>query len=200
MQNNSGGGGIYNALELLQRQLTAGGVSEADQGALVARLFGGARSGSTAMMMYNNLPGLAQKTSQIDKNGTTTKLMKDWATYTATADFQLKKLDATVHNLGISFGTDLLPVLAEGVRFTEFLEPQGFGHRAGHRDHGGSRSGHGRLPQASVPLLERCNLHGHPGLPQPDSRAERRGRQPRPDGRGPLNDDGRRYATGRCAA
>jgi hypothetical protein len=116
LRDNSGGGGIYNALNLLHKDLTAGGLSPAMQAAMISRSFGGGRMGSTIEMMYNNIGGLGQKTRQIDKNGSVSNLMKDWNAETQTFDFQLKKLGGTVETFGTQFGKALLPPLTEGVK------------------------------------------------------------------------------------
>ena len=48
--------------------------------------------------------------------------MQDWAAETATLDFQLKRLGATLETIGTQFGKDVLPVVTEGVKlFTDFL-------------------------------------------------------------------------------
>ena len=116
LRDNSGGGGIYNALNLLHKDLTAGGLSPAMQAAMISRSFGGGKMGSTIEMMYNNVGGLGAKTQQIDKNGTQKKLLQDWNAETQTLDFQLKKLGSTVETLGTQFGTKLIPVLTAGAK------------------------------------------------------------------------------------
>ncbi len=56
LRNNSGAGGIYNALELLKRSLSAGGLSPELQGDLIARAFGGGRMGTSIMQLYRTCP------------------------------------------------------------------------------------------------------------------------------------------------
>ena len=122
LRDNSGAGGIYNALNLLKTHLQAGGLSQPVQADLISRAFGGGRMGTTIEQMYANLPQLASKTAQIDKNGTTSKLMQDWDQKTQTLDFQLKRLGATVETLGTQFGNALLPPLTEAIKlFTDML-------------------------------------------------------------------------------
>lgn len=116
LRNNAGGGGIANALGLLHRTLSGSGLSPEMQAATISRAFGGGRMGSTIAMMYNNVPGLAAKTGQIDKNGTNAKLTADWNAETKTLDFQLKKLGGTVETLGTQFGLVLIPPLTEGLK------------------------------------------------------------------------------------
>lgn len=121
LRNNSGGGGIYNALNLLHQHLS--GLSPEMQAAMISRSFGGGRMGTTVEMMYNNIAGLGQKTGQIDRNSTSSRFNSDWATTTKTMTFQLHALDAEVHTLGISFGTALLPPLTKVVgAFTDLLK------------------------------------------------------------------------------
>ena len=73
LRDNSGAGGIYNALNLLKTHLNAGGLSQPVQADLISRAFGGGRMGTTIEQMYANLGQLASKTQQIDKNGTTSR-------------------------------------------------------------------------------------------------------------------------------
>ena len=116
LRNNSGGGGIYNALDLLKTDLTRGGVSPAMQAAMISRSFGGGRMGSTIQMMYNNIGGLGQKTQQIDKNGNPAQLTKDWAATTQTLEFQWKRFTGTMQTFGTTMGTAVLPVLTTGLK------------------------------------------------------------------------------------
>jgi TP901 family phage tail tape measure protein len=120
LRNNSGAGGIYNALELLHSHLQ--GLSPEAQSALLSRAFGGGRMGTSIMQLYGNLPALSAKSTQIDKNATNKKFMQDWSATTATLDFQLKRLGDTFETLGTKFGTAVLPTVTKGIKlFTDFL-------------------------------------------------------------------------------
>jgi TP901 family phage tail tape measure protein len=122
LRNNSGAGGIYNALNLLHSTLTQGGLSPEAQSALLSRAFGGGRMGTSIMQLYSNLPALAAKSGQIDKGSTNKKFMSDWAATTATLNFQLHRLGAELETLGTAFGKDVLPYVTDGIKiFTDFL-------------------------------------------------------------------------------
>ncbi len=121
LRDNSGAGGIYNALELLHKQLA--GMSPEAQSALIARAFGGGRMGTSIMQLYSNLPALEAKSGQIDKGSTNKKFTEDWAATTKTLTFQLHALDSEIHKIGISFGETLLPPLTKVVHvFTDLLK------------------------------------------------------------------------------
>jgi len=122
LRDNSGQGGIFNALALLKKQLTQGGLSPEMQAAMISRSFGGGRMGTTIEMMYNNVGGLGAKSTQIDKNSTNKKFTQDWNAETKTLDFSLKQLGGTIHTLGTSMGTALIPPLVIGLKlFTGIL-------------------------------------------------------------------------------
>lgn len=123
LRNNSGKGGIYNALALLHAHLAGSGMSPDMTTALLSRAFGGGRMGTSIEAMYNNIPGLGQKSGQIDRNATTKRYMADWVATTKTLKFQLHELGGEVETLGIQFGTKLLPFLTTGVHdFTDLLQ------------------------------------------------------------------------------
>ena len=93
------------------------------QGALISRAFGGGRMGTTMMQLYSTVGGLGSKTTKINQNATTSKFMKDWKAETATLDFQLHKLGATIETLGTKFGQKLIPPLTKVVgMFTNMLK------------------------------------------------------------------------------
>lgn len=74
------------------------------------------------MQMYDNVPGLEQKRSQINKNATGAKFNQDWIDTTKTLAFQMHRLDGEVHTLGISFGKELLPPVTKVIEgFTDLL-------------------------------------------------------------------------------
>jgi TP901 family phage tail tape measure protein len=120
LRNNSGKGGIYNALELLHTHLQ--GLSPETQSALLSRAFGGGRMGTSIMQLYGNLPALGAKSGQINKGATNKKFMSDWAQTTETLNFQLHRLGAELETIGTKFGTAVLPAVTKGVKlFTDFL-------------------------------------------------------------------------------
>lgn len=123
LRTNKGGGGIYNAMELLHRTLTKAGLTAQMQGAMISRSFGGGRMGTTIEMLYNSLPTLKKKADKIEKTGTSSRFMKDWTKEQATLDFQLKKLGVTIETIGTKFGTKLIPPLTKAVElFTDMLK------------------------------------------------------------------------------
>lgn len=120
LRDNSGKGGIYNALELLHSHLQ--GLSPEAQSALLSRAFGGGRMGTSIMQLYGNLPALGAKSNQIQRNATDKKFMSDWAQTTQTLNFQLHRLGAELETLGTDFGKDVLPTVTKGISlFTDFL-------------------------------------------------------------------------------
>jgi hypothetical protein len=123
LRNNSGGGGIYNALADLHKHLSSSDMSPELQAAFISRSFGGGKMGTSIEMMYNNIAGLKLKTGQIDNNAKSAKFMKDWAAYTHTARYETKALGSEVETLGIKLGTELLPPALAVVRgLTSFLK------------------------------------------------------------------------------
>jgi TP901 family phage tail tape measure protein len=122
LENNSGKGGIYNALELLHKNLAGSGMSKEMQDAFISRSFGGGRMGTSIMQLYSNLGALGQKSNQITQGSTSAKYNADWAATTKTLDFQLHKLGGTVETLGTTFGVTLLPPLTKALSlFTDLL-------------------------------------------------------------------------------
>jgi TP901 family phage tail tape measure protein len=116
LHDNKGGGGIVNAMLLLKQHMKASGMDEEAQGAFISKIFGGARTGSTAEAAFQNIAGLSQKTSQISKNDTNTKFMKDWITYTGTLDYNVGKLGKTFETMGTQFGGVIRGPLTDGVK------------------------------------------------------------------------------------
>lgn len=122
LRDNSGGGGVVNALTLLKSHLTASGMNETEQGIFISKIFGGGRSGSAMEAGYENLSGLSSKTQQIKGLDKTSTFNKDWIEQTKTLHFEMEKLGATVETLGTQFGLKLLPPLTKAVgMFTSLL-------------------------------------------------------------------------------
>jgi TP901 family phage tail tape measure protein len=123
LRDNSGAGGIYNALELLHRGLTAGGLSPQLQGNMISSAFGGGKMGTAILQLYSNLPALQRKSGQISGNATNQRFMSDWADTTKTLNFQLHRLGGELQTIGTAFGKDVLPGVTEGIKvFTNFLD------------------------------------------------------------------------------
>lgn len=121
LRDNKGAGGIYNALELLHKNL--GHLSPETQSALISRAFGGGRMGTSIMQLYGNLPALQAKSGQIDKGSTNKRYMEDWSATTKTLTFQLHQLGAELETLGTQFGTAVLPWVTKGISgFTGLLK------------------------------------------------------------------------------
>jgi TP901 family phage tail tape measure protein len=116
LHDNKGGGGIVNAMKLLKSHMSASGMDQEAQGAFIAKIFGGARTGSTAETAYENLGGLSQKTGQILKNEGAKKSMEDWIKYTQTLDYQVGRLGKTFETMGTEFGTLIRGPLKDGVK------------------------------------------------------------------------------------
>lgn len=126
LRNNSGAGGIYNALELLHKGLSAGGLSPALQGDTISRAFGGGKMGTAILQLYSNLPALQRKSGQIEGNATNKRFMSDWAQTTQTLNFQLHRLGGELETVGTAFGKDVLPYVTDAVKvFTDLLTVMG---------------------------------------------------------------------------
>ncbi|MGH3265544.1 MAG: phage tail tape measure protein, partial [Trebonia sp.] len=126
LRTEKGKGGIYNALHLLKQHLTAAGLTEQMQSALIARSFGGGRMGSTIMMMYNTVASLGAKTTKIDRTSSQKFFATKWKRTQGTFDFQLHKFEGTIETLGTTFGTKLLPPLTKALSMmTSFVDFMG---------------------------------------------------------------------------
>lgn len=69
--------GLMVALQDLKNHMDAAGVSANEQAAVLTRAFGGGRSGSAIMMLYNNLDAVGQKFAQIGQGAS--QFGADWA-------------------------------------------------------------------------------------------------------------------------
>jgi TP901 family phage tail tape measure protein len=116
LRDNSGGGGIYNALNLIHSRLDASGMSPEMQAAFISRSFGGGRMGTTIESLYQNLPRLKQKNLQIERQGTTARFNQDWAQTTQTLGFQGKRALGELETMGTQFGLKVIPPLTEAVK------------------------------------------------------------------------------------
>lgn len=111
MRKNGGKNGIYNALEDIKTSLTRGGVDKKLQASFISRTFGGGRSGTAVQLLYDNLPQVNKKTSQINRLDNQKKYLDDLAKAHATLAFQVHALSASFQTLGITLGNALIPVM-----------------------------------------------------------------------------------------
>lgn len=115
LRKNGGKNGIYDALTDIRNSLTAGGVPLAQQASFISRVFGGGRSGTAIQEMYEGLPNLNRKTSQIAANSSQQKYLADLAKAHSTLAFQVKQLSSSLQTLGTAFGQDVIPPLTKAI-------------------------------------------------------------------------------------
>lgn len=102
-------GSLGDTLTWLDKKLKAAGLSAADSGALMDKAFGGIRSGTGIVTLYNNLEGLTQK--ERDAKKATDEWLATWTTFTGSDPaFQLAQLKASWDSLVIVLGYSFLPV------------------------------------------------------------------------------------------
>jgi TP901 family phage tail tape measure protein len=105
--------GIMVALKDLKTHLEASGLSADYQAALIAKAFGGGRSGAAIMTMYQQIDVLGSKFDLIGKG--TKRYDADWADTQKNFSFQMDKMKAALGSLAIKFGTALLPLAGQFV-------------------------------------------------------------------------------------
>ena len=105
--------GIMVALEDLKKHFESAGVSASAQGAFISAAFGGGRSGSAIMALFNNLDKLQGKYQQIGQ--TAGSYNKDWSRTQTTLNFQLAQAKGEIESIGVSFGTILIPWVEKGL-------------------------------------------------------------------------------------
>lgn len=99
--------GIYVALTDMKDAFTKAGLSADQANEVMAKIFGGGRSDKAIMSLMQNLGGLSQKYTQI---GTAAgKYGEESKKAAATPKQEWKDFEATIKNLGITFGEALLP-------------------------------------------------------------------------------------------
>jgi TP901 family phage tail tape measure protein len=102
-------GSLGDTLTWLDKKLKAAGLSSQDAGALMDKAFGGIRSGTGIVTLYNNLEGLVRK--EKDAKDATAEWLQTWTTFTGSdPTFQLKQLNASWNSLVITLGYSFLPV------------------------------------------------------------------------------------------
>jgi len=117
--------GIKVALQDLNDHLIKSGMTADGAAAVVARAFGGGKSGKAIMSLIGNLDGLQQKYDAIGADSTPEKFAAAWDQTKKTTKFQLDSLKASFENFGIKIGSVLLPyvdkVIAGFSKFFGFL-------------------------------------------------------------------------------
>lgn len=102
-------GSLGDTLTWLDKKLKASGLSAQDAGALMDKAFGGIRSGTGIVTLYNNLGGLVQK--EKDAKDATAEWLHTWQTFVGgDPEFQLAQLTASWNSLVIVLGYSFLPV------------------------------------------------------------------------------------------
>ena len=101
-------GSFAETLKFLQERLVKAGATAAEAGALINRSFGGIRSGTGVVTLFNNIVGLQKK--EEDLNASTNTLDKTWQYFNAhDPAFAMKQLHAASDALQITIGNALLP-------------------------------------------------------------------------------------------
>lgn len=99
--------GIQVALQDLMDHLKSAGLNAEASGALLARAFGGARSGSAIMTLVQHLDQLKSTYEAVNKQQHS--FGSDWHRTQETLQFQLKQIESTALSLGTQLGTILIP-------------------------------------------------------------------------------------------
>jgi TP901 family phage tail tape measure protein len=103
-------GSLSAVVHLLDDRLKAAGLNAQESGALISKAFGGIRSGTGMVTLYNQLDRLDQKTGLIHGN---IHRMADNFDYMVAHDpaFAMKNLHGTINTLTTSIGEAFVPVL-----------------------------------------------------------------------------------------
>lgn len=99
--------GIQVALTDLMDHLKSAGLNAEASGALIARAFGGARSGSAVMTLIQHTDQLKQTFEAVNKQQHS--FGSDWKHTQETLQFQFKQLVGGAEALGVTLGTMLIP-------------------------------------------------------------------------------------------
>jgi len=114
--------GIKVALQDLNDHLIKSGMTADGAAAVVARAFGGGKSGKAIMSLIGNLDGLQQKYDAIGADSTPEKFAAAWDQTKNTTKFQLDSLKASFENFGIKIGSVLLPYVDKMIAgFSKFF-------------------------------------------------------------------------------
>lgn len=99
--------GIYVALKDVKTQLEATGLTATQQAEVIARAFGGGRSGTAILTLYNDLDKLDQAFHQI--NDTADQFGSAWEATQRTVNQQIARIVAGAEALVVELGQKLLP-------------------------------------------------------------------------------------------
>jgi len=123
--------GLQVALQDLKTHMTNAGVSAVEQAAVIARAFGGGKSGKAVMSMYNGLDGLKQKYDSIGDDATPTKFEEAFGLAAKTTEGRLATLKSSFADFGIKIGTALLPYVDKAIAgFSKFFDFLSSNHTA----------------------------------------------------------------------
>lgn len=108
-------GSLGDTLTWLSGKLQQAGVTGQDAGALLEKSFGGIRSGTGIVTLYNNLSGMVQK--EKDATSATADWQSTWDTFSSEdPNFLLNQLNASWDTLVIVMGQSFLPILVQIVQ------------------------------------------------------------------------------------
>lgn len=99
--------GLLVALRDLKQHMIEAGVTAQGQAALIARAFGGARSGTAIQMLFEHPEVLEQKFRQQQK--VIHEYGSDWVATRHTLAFEARQMEGSIEALGITLGHDLTP-------------------------------------------------------------------------------------------
>ncbi|MGH7686377.1 MAG: phage tail tape measure protein [Candidatus Dormibacteria bacterium] len=105
--------GLVAALRDLKQHMTDAGVSAPEQAATIARAFGGGRSGSALISLFNNLDAVKTKFDDINQHAG--QFAQSWATQQQTATQRLADFHAALDVVGIKIGNLILPAATAGL-------------------------------------------------------------------------------------
>jgi TP901 family phage tail tape measure protein len=109
--------GIYVALSHVKQALQDAGVKGTEADAAISKIFGGGRSDKAILSLMQNLDGLKTKFDDVTKSSDPKVFEKAWQDAQGTLAVQFDKIKASVENLGIKFGTWLIPKISEFIVF-----------------------------------------------------------------------------------
>jgi hypothetical protein len=103
--------GIFVALEDLKTKMTEDGIAASQQGAIIADIFGGARTGKAIMALYESLDGVQSKFKST--NAQESQWGEDWQATLHTMTQRWHEFASTLEADGIKLGHALGPVTSE---------------------------------------------------------------------------------------
>jgi TP901 family phage tail tape measure protein len=111
--------GIYVALKDLTDQMHKGGLSANQSGALIAKIFGGARTGKAVMALAENIDGVRQKFDAVGKQAG--QFGEAWNATTKTMSFRWHAFTSGLQASMVEFGHTLMPAVSVGMSGFELL-------------------------------------------------------------------------------